>query len=144
MFLERLDAAAFEYVTNSGWSSSASTIFRLGYPDVGNQGFSGTYPPTPVKFGDGGPRDLYVDRNNTAHGTTIIEGNWTSKKGAQDWTITPTSIPNSLYLTSKPSWFGNLSWPPVDPGNPVTDDPTIIPGGIPLRPRERASAWCSG
>jgi hypothetical protein len=119
----------FEYVTNSGWSSSASTIFRLGYPDMGNQGFSGTYPPIPIKFGDGGPRDLYVDRNNTACGTTIIEGNWTSKKGARDWTITPATIPNSLYLTSKPGWFGNLKWPPVDPGQPVTDDPAIIPAG---------------
>ena len=119
----------FEYVTNSGWSASASTIFRLGYPDVGNQGFSGTYPPTPVKFGDAGPRDLYVERNNTAYGTTIIEGNWNSKKGMQDWTITPTTIPKSLFLTSKPSWFGNLKWPPVDPGDPVTNDPTIIPAG---------------
>ena len=121
--------ATHEYVTNSGWAASTSTIFRLGFPNVGNQGFSGTYPPTPLAHADGGPRDLYVDRNNTPNGTTIIEGNWTSVKGSQDWTIAPTAIPNSLYLTSKPGWFGNLPWPPIDPENPKTDDPTIIPAG---------------
>jgi hypothetical protein len=121
--------ATYEYVTNSGWSASTSTIFRLGFPNTGNQGFSGTYPPTPLAHADGGPRDLYVDRNNTANGTTIIEGNWTSVKGSQDWTMVPTAIPHSLYLTSKPSWFGDLPWPPVDPEHPKTDDPTIIPAG---------------
>lgn len=28
-------------------------------------------------------------------------------------------VPNSLYLTNKPSWFGFLPWPPVDPTNPT-------------------------
>lgn len=119
----------YEYVTNSAWSGSSSAIFRLGYPNTGNQGFTGTYPPTDLLHGDGGPRDLYVDRNNTTYGTTLIEGNWNSKIGMLDWTIAPTTVPNSLYLSSKPSWFGNLKWPPVDPANPVTNDPTIIPAG---------------
>jgi hypothetical protein len=28
-------------------------------------------------------------------------------------------IPLSYYLTSKPAYFGNLKWPPVDPANPA-------------------------
>jgi hypothetical protein len=119
--------ADYEYAEISGWSGSA--LLRLGFPDIGNDGFSGTYPPTAIPFSDGGPRDLYCDRNNTTYGTTLIEGNWTSVANAQDWTIPPEDIPDSLYLGGKPEWFGNLAWPPVDPANPVSDDPTIIPAG---------------
>ncbi len=50
-------------------------------------------------------------------------------KSAQDWTITPAALPPSLFLTEKPAWFGALAWPPIDPANPVTDDPTLIPAG---------------
>ena len=116
-----------EFATRSGWSGSA--IFRLGFPDIGNSGFSGTHPPTSIPSSSGGPRDLYVERGNTRYGTTLIEGNWNSFSGKQDWTIAPTTIPNSLFLSSKPAWFGDLAWPPVDPMKPVTNDPTIIPAG---------------
>lgn len=27
----------------------------------------------------------------------------------------PADVPNSLYLSSKPSWFGTMTWPPIDP-----------------------------
>jgi hypothetical protein len=119
----------YEYVATSGlpgWTES--TIYRLGYPNVGNVSFSGEFPPTPLYHGDGGPRDLYVDRDDTAYGTTLIEGNWNPISG-QDWTTAPEPIPESYYLVSKPSWFGALAWPPMDPANPNTDDPTIIPAG---------------
>jgi hypothetical protein len=38
-------------------------------------------------------------------------------------------LPASYFLSSKPAWFGSLAWPPVDPANPATDDPSIIPAG---------------
>ena len=85
--------------------------------------------PLSITNGSGGPRDLYVERGNTRYGTTLIEGNWNSFSGKQDWTIAPTTIPNSLFLSSKPAWFGDLAWPPIDPTKPVTNDPTIIPAG---------------
>jgi hypothetical protein len=113
-----------EYATESGWSSA---IFGS-FPDIGNDGYSGTYPPTELLHGDGGPRDLYVDRDNTAVGTTLIEG-LTVTSGKQDWTIEPEAIPASYFLSAKPAWFGSLAWPPIDPAKPVTDDPTIIPAG---------------
>jgi hypothetical protein len=117
----------FEYAVDSGWDGTA--IYRLGFPDGGNDGYSGTFPPTPLLHSDGGPRDLYVDRDTTAAGTTLIEGNWTSTRGAQDWSVDPQPLPDSYFLTAKPSWFGSLAWPPIDPTSPVTDDPTIIPAG---------------
>lgn len=120
--------ATFEYATESGWSGNA--IYRLGFPDVGNDGYSGTFPPMELLHGDGGPRDLYVDRNDTDVGTTLIEGNWTATLGQQDWTTEPRPIPDSYFLSAKPEWFGSLAWPPVEPTAPVTDDPTIIPAGF--------------
>ena len=65
---------------------------------------------------------------------TIIEhGNWDIAGGAVVWdsTISDHNIPNSLFLANKPSWFGNLNWPPVDPNNVSTGmmNKTNIPAG---------------
>jgi hypothetical protein len=32
------------------------------------------------------------------------------------------ALPGSLYLTGKPSWFGNTAWPPIDPVGPSVAD----------------------
>jgi hypothetical protein len=115
------------YATTSNWNGS--TIYRLGFPDVGNDGYRGTFPPTPLAHSDGGPRDLYVERTTTSPGTTLIEGNWDSVTNLQDFSAGPQPMPSSYYLTSKPAFFKSLAWPPVDPSKPVTNDPTIIPAG---------------
>lgn len=115
------------YATQSHWRGS--TIFRLGFPDVGNDGYSGTFPPTPLAHADGGSRDLYVDRTTLSPGTTLIEGNWDSVTNSQDFSAGAKPIPSSYYLASKPAFFESLAWPPVDPSKPVTNDPTIIPAG---------------
>lgn len=41
------------------------------------------------------------------------------------------ALPQSLYYTSKPSWWGNLAWPPFNPTNTTAAaiDPTNIPAG---------------
>jgi len=121
------DPATHAYAMESGWSGSA--IFRLGFPDMGNDGYSGTYPPTDLLHADGGPRDLYVDRTTSPDGTTLIEGNWDSVSGAVDWSVPEATHPDSYFLDAKPAFFGSLSFPPVDPDDPVSDDPTIIPAG---------------
>ena len=119
---------SFEFATKSGWTGS--TAFRLGYPDVGNGGYAGTFPPTPLAAANGGPRDLFVEPVGTAHGTTLIDGNWISNQDRQVWSGPPRQLPDSLFLAGKPAWFGGLAWPPIDPGRPVTNDPTIIPAGF--------------
>ena len=66
----------------------------------------------------------------TTYQTLLREGNWdwfTQKqrwhgiggRGATD-TSTPKPIPNSLYLSSKPAFFGNNPWPWVDPSTGAT------------------------
>ncbi len=33
-----------------------------------------------------------------------------------------TTLPASLYLPDRPSWFGDVAFPPIDPGSPMTAD----------------------
>jgi hypothetical protein len=38
--------------------------------------------------------------------------------------------PASLYKTTKPAWFGDRTWPPIDPAaNPKGITSTVIPAG---------------
>jgi hypothetical protein len=57
--------------------------------------------------------------------TAVRDGNWDWVQGQQTWHNTPTGdhdLPDSLYLSSKPAFFGSLPWPWVDPttGNVAT------------------------
>ncbi len=123
--------STYEYAARSNWSGS--TLLRLGFPDVGNPYFSGTHPPAAIPFSNGGPRDLYVDRTTTPFGTTLIEGNWWSVTGKQDWSGHSAPLPPSLFLVAKPQWFGSLAWPPVDPGNPAAAGPEVHTGRLSFR-----------
>jgi hypothetical protein len=54
--------------------------------------------------------------------TTIRDGNYDYLNNAQKWITTPAgySIPNSLYISSKPAFFGSAVWPWVDPVSGAT------------------------
>ena len=43
------------------------------------------------------------------------DGNWDNVTNGVVWANGPATIPNSFYLTSKPAFFGTLTWPWVDP-----------------------------
>jgi hypothetical protein len=47
--------------------------------------------------------------------TVIRDGNYEYRGGAVNWQRPQQAIPNSLYLSSKPAFFGNCTWPWVDP-----------------------------
>ena len=40
----------------------------------------------------------------------------------------PDMLPDSLFLSSAPAWFGTLAWPPVDPTNPIEAETEVPPG----------------
>lgn len=52
----------------------------------------------------------------------IRDGNWDWLNSQQRWHTTPGkfAIPNSMYLTSKPAFFGSNTWPWVDPSTGTT------------------------
>lgn len=47
--------------------------------------------------------------------TTLRDGNYDYLTGEVRWDRAPQALPPSLYLTSKPAFFGNNPWPWVDP-----------------------------
>jgi PKD repeat protein len=60
----------------------------------------------------------------------IVGGNYDYVTGSQAW-YNPTTaqpIPDSYFYSSKPAYFGNLQWPPIDPSGPRVGE-TAIPAG---------------
>jgi len=47
--------------------------------------------------------------------TLIRTGNWECATNTVQWSSEERGLPDSLYLSSKPSWFGVLAWPPFTP-----------------------------
>ncbi len=76
----------------------------------------------------GSPTDSKVDQ------TLIRSGNWECVTNAVQWdaSISDHDIPNSLYLTAAPSWFGTLDWPPFTPESSGFDgaNPNKIPAQV--------------
>lgn len=76
-----------------------------------------------------------VPNDSKASTSMLRHGNWTSALTPGltgllwDSKIVDQNIPNSYYLSSKPSFFGDLQWPPFDPRNPTLVDPARIPAG---------------
>jgi len=73
---------------------------------------------------------------NEVRGSLLRHYNWdfntTTNQGVRYDNTGLTSemtLPNSLYRSSKPAFFGNLPWPPFDPRNPSAASVTSIPAG---------------
>ena len=55
--------------------------------------------------------------------STIIQGDYTYSDATNNWAYggfndpnaSDHNLPTSMYLSSKPSWFGNIPWPPIGP-----------------------------
>jgi hypothetical protein len=120
----------FQPVTPFGYGTQV--IYKLGFPNMGNNGFSMTWGPTaPPDYtaqsahqpggdshGNGGNTLQELDLN--VAGTMIRHGNYDYLNGSIAWdsTIADHTIPNSYFRSSKPSYFGYLAWPPIDPATP--------------------------
>jgi PKD repeat protein len=71
-------------------------------------------------------------KDSTLPYTTVIRhGDYDFANGAQTWSpsITDHNIPNSYYLTGKPAFFGNMSWPPFNPANGASVAMNNLPAG---------------
>jgi hypothetical protein len=91
--------AANGYVDSATGTDWPPTMWLLGWNEVGNH--------TP-------------DPNVAA--TMIRDGNWDSYLGQQTWlTGAAATLPNSMYLTCKPAFFGSDTWPWVNPSTGTLD-----------------------
>jgi hypothetical protein len=79
-------------------SSDVPAIYRLGHMSVGP---SPEWYPATVDT-------LFRHGNFDFANTNVVD--WQSGYA--------TNLPPSLYLTTKPAWFGNLAWPPIGPEMP--------------------------
>jgi hypothetical protein len=86
--------------------------------------------PNPVCYAFGYDGS-HVPHDDSPYKTVLMHGNWDFVTKVQSWdsAIANQSIPESYYRTSKPSFFGTLPWPPIDPANPATATATAIPAG---------------
>lgn len=95
----------FYSVTNLGYSYNLSTIYRFGYPNMGDNNYvvgqSYTNIANPGYDGEV-TNTIYLHRNyDTFTGGVVNDG------------VSQTNLPNSYFLTNAPSYWTNVpSWPP--------------------------------
>jgi Pectate lyase superfamily protein len=101
---------ATSYQINAN-SSQSPSIYKLGY------------------FDDGGTPTPNAALSAKVENTILRGGNWDCKTNSVVWNtnvpggslvssyLAPQTLPNSLYLSTKPNWFtaGGAVWPPIDP-----------------------------
>jgi PKD repeat protein len=109
---------AYMMTGQPGINNSQPVIYRLGYPGIDSDGYTGT-----------NINNQSLDTN--VLGTMIMVQNFDySHNAIQNSTNVP--LPASYYLPGKPSWFGNCPWPPFDPTNAAGASVTNIPAGYRL------------
>ena len=107
---------------DDGWSTGVQVIFEMGFPNMGNTGYSGTIAAsTPIDYSSQGAslsESQALDLNVAA--TLLRHGNYDYFHRAIVWdpAIASRAIPNSLFRSSAPEYFGKLAWPPFDPASP--------------------------
>jgi hypothetical protein len=120
---------------------SYGSIYNIGYPNIGNDGYTGTaslinsapwadwaaYVAGTYTGGTGGFQEIDLD----VAATITIKGNYNYKDATipASETLSGQTLAASLFRSSKPTYFGNLTWPPFDAANPGTPAWTQIPAG---------------
>ena len=83
---------------------------------LGTVGYETRYSSTAIPY-SGDPSTIWVISNVNSGNTLLRHGNWDSVTNGVVWNpnISDHSLPTSLYLSSKPSWWGTQPWPPIGP-----------------------------
>jgi hypothetical protein len=107
--------------TVDGFSALLNIVYRLGYPFIGNNGYDAI----------GTNLD---DLDETVRDTITLHGNWDADTETVEWDagIADHDVPDSYFLSAKPSWFGNRNWPPYESSTPSGADLEAIPAGYRL------------
>jgi hypothetical protein len=102
--------------TNVAMGDSA---LSFGNPNMGNGGYSGAAPPW-ANWGTSPGPSGFQERDTGVTNTLIMKGNYNyySRSIPAAEALGTNTLAPSLYLASKPAWFGNLTWPPFDPLSP--------------------------
>ena len=129
----RTTTGRYEMSGNPDYVAQAC-IYRLGYPNMGNNWYNPANTPTNPADPDQGGLDAKVKS------TLLRWGNFDYQNNAARWEANELpdgapvpadhSLPASLYLSAKPAWWCNdIPWPPIGP------DVTGLTNDIPAKRR---------
>jgi chitodextrinase len=100
------------------------TIYRLGYPNSHNNDLTdGVGCGAPAGL-DSNVQSTILRHKNYDYFNKTVKLCSAESEGCQSATgVTANdTLPSSMYLASKPAWFGSLSWPAIDPSGPTVND----------------------
>jgi hypothetical protein len=110
------------YQPETPFSYLDDVIYKLGFPNMGNNGFTGTWGPTtpPSYIGQYATGNGLQELDYNVKTSMIRHGNYDYKNNSIIWdpAITDHNIPVSFFRSTKPEYFCNLQWPPFDPSFP--------------------------
>lgn len=109
-------------------AGSAATITSGGgtpLPTVGTTIYIGPGAYYAGETGNGSYQEIDLD----VAATLVKKGNHYINLGTTD-PLGGDTVPDSLFRSSKPSYFGALNWPPYDPTNPLAAEAASIPAGF--------------
>jgi hypothetical protein len=98
----------WEYeIDEKSYDQRRNTIYRLGFPNMGNNGYSLIGDPNVQSNLDPRVKQTLLRHGNYDYATRSVR--WSPE-------ISERSIPPSLFLTSRPEWWpATVPWPPIGP-----------------------------
>ncbi len=98
---------------------------------IDSSAFATVLPPVGTVFAIGAGAGGYQELDLDVEATTIKQSNYYFYLGEiPSGEVAAEELSSSYYLTAKPAWFGDLTWPPFDP-----NDPTTVANQIPAQVR---------
>jgi hypothetical protein len=93
---------------------------------LGEAGYETLFESTSIGYSGDAKRIWVVDypSGTSVRNTILRHGNWDGYHNNIVWdaNITDHNLPDSLYLSSNPAWYGGCTWPPVDPTTGIAED----------------------
>jgi hypothetical protein len=119
-----------------GMQGVVNGSYAFGWPNTGNSGWKGEVQPSKGIWWADWPAWLAGTYNKDDTGfqeldldvaaTTLLKNNYLVGQGIPSTEVLGSgeSVPASLFRPSKPSYFGNLAWPPIGPETISSWSPT--------------------
>jgi hypothetical protein len=113
-------ANAYETEVFNYYWSGIRPVYELGFPNIGNYGYTGTFGPTTPPNYSALPNtvDACQQLDYNVKTTVLRHGNFDYFTNSTVWdpSIPDHTIPNSLYYGSQPGWWPmGVLWPPIGP-----------------------------
>jgi hypothetical protein len=104
------NAQYYNFIGNVLGTSGVEAVYEFNNATLTSQG--GTF-----RLGYTGDGDGSASGNDSVVGSSVLRhGNWDSVHKSVLWSGSlDTALPPSLYLTSKPAWWGSMQWPAIGP-----------------------------